>query len=168
MEEALKRITAWADAGEPLLLIGAGAVVALCFVVFNAVRIALYVPQLRTCLRDVHGCPTINLLTWCSWIVANASTGLYMWMFQGDAWGLVLNLGNAAMCTATVAVTLIKRRRFAAAREGGHAPVVTTATTPRSRASTGSSTAPVLTTITQPRYFSRQVTVGSLRAGAVR
>jgi hypothetical protein len=35
MEEALKRIAAWADAGEPLLLIAAGAVVALCFGVFN-------------------------------------------------------------------------------------------------------------------------------------
>ena len=168
MEEALKRIAAWADAGEPLLLIAAGAVVALCFVVFNAVRIALYFPQLRTCLRDVHGCPTINLLTWCSWIVANASTGLYMWMFLGDAWGLVLNLGNAAMCSATVAVTLIKRRRLAAAREGGNAEVITTTTTPRSDTRTRWATGPVSTTITQPRYFSRPVAIRPLRTDATR
>lgn len=168
MEEALKRIAAWVDAGEPMLLIAAGAVVALCFVVFNAVRIALYVPQLRTCLRDVHGCPTINLLTWCSWIVANASTGLYMWMFQGDAWGLVLNLGNAAMCTTTVAVTLIKRRRFAAARKRENAQVITTATTPRSHTRTGSATDPVSITVTQPRYFARRVAIGPLRTDAAR
>lgn len=168
MEEALRTIAAWADAGEPLLLIATGALVALCFVVFNAVRIALYVPQLRTCLRDVHGCPTINLSTWCSWIVANASTGLYMWMFQGDAWGLVLNLGNAAMCSATVAVTLIKRRRFAAGREGAKAPVSTTAVTQRSHLPTGSSNAPVSTTITQPRYFPRRVTIGTLGADVAR
>jgi hypothetical protein len=82
----------------------------MCFVVFNALRILLYVPQLITCLRDDRGCPTISLSTWCSWIVANASTGLYMWLFQGDILGLVLNLGNAAMCAATVAVTVVKRR----------------------------------------------------------
>jgi hypothetical protein len=52
----------------------------------------------------------INLSTWGSWIVANASTGLYMWLFLGDIWGLVLNLGNAAMCAATVGVTMLKRQ----------------------------------------------------------
>jgi hypothetical protein len=112
--EPLSTITAWIEAGEPLPVIVGGALVALCFVVFNSVRIVLYLPQLVTCWRDERGCPTINLWTWCSWIVANGSTGLYMWMFQGDLWGLMLNLGNAAMCTATVVVTLLKRRPVAA------------------------------------------------------
>ena len=111
MHEAISKISEWTEAGEPLALIATGALVAVCFVVFNAARILLYLPQLRTCLHDQQGCPTINLLTWASWIVANASTGLYMWMFQGDAWGLVLNLGNALMCAATVVVTMAKRRR---------------------------------------------------------
>ena len=111
MDDVLTTIAGWAVEGRPPLWIIGGVAVAACFVVFNTVRIALYLPQLRTCLRDMHGCPTINLFTWCSWIIANASTGLYMWMFQGDAWGLVLNMGNAAMCAATVAVALMKRRR---------------------------------------------------------
>jgi len=106
-----------------LLWIVGGAAVAACFVAFNTVRIALYVPQLRTCLRDMHGCPTIKLFTWCSWIIANASTGLYMWMFQGDAWGLALNLANAAMSAATVAVALVKRRHHRRAHGSGRAAV---------------------------------------------
>ena len=87
MDDVLTTIAGWAVEGRPLLWIIGGVAVAACFVVFNTVRIALYLPQLHTCLRHMHGCPTINLSTWCSWIIANASTGLYMWMFQGDAWG---------------------------------------------------------------------------------
>jgi hypothetical protein len=108
--EALEQINAWIDAGRPLASIAGGALVAACFVLFNAVRIFLYVPQLLTCCRDQRGCPAINLFTWSSWIVANASTGLYRWIFLDDAWGLVLNVGNALMCGATVAVTVAKRR----------------------------------------------------------
>lgn len=111
--DAFSRISTWIDAGEPLVMIAAGALVAVCFVVFNAVRILLYLPQLVTCCRDERGCQAINLFTWSSWIVANASTGLYMWVFQSDPWGLFLNVGNAAMCGATVAVTIVKRRRHA-------------------------------------------------------
>lgn len=111
--EAFSTISAWVAAGKPLAMVAAGALVALCFVVFNAARILLYVPQLVVCWRDECGCPTISLWTWSSWMFANASTGLYMWMFLGDAWGLVLNLGNAAMCAATVAVTLVRRRGHA-------------------------------------------------------
>jgi len=44
-------------------------------------------------------------------IIANASTGLYMWMLQSDVLGLCLNLGNAAMCGATVAITVFKRKQ---------------------------------------------------------
>jgi hypothetical protein len=102
----------WIDAGEPFLTIVFGTLVAISFVVFNMLRVLLYVPQLMTCLRDDRGCPTINLGTWCSWIVANASTGLYMWLFQSDVLGLVLNLGNAAMCAATVGVTVVKRQAY--------------------------------------------------------
>jgi hypothetical protein len=109
--EAFAQITTWIDTHRPVVFVVAGTLVAVCFVVFNAVRIFLYVPQLLTCCRDADGCTGINLFTWSSWIVANASTGLYMWMFQGDAWGLWLNLGNAAMCGATVAVTVMKRQR---------------------------------------------------------
>lgn len=109
--DILEQLGAWLDAGRPPVHVAGAALVAACFVLFNTVRILLYVPQLVTCWRDAAGCPTINLFTWSSWIVANASTGLYMWIFLGDAWGLALNLGNALMCAATVAVTVAKRRR---------------------------------------------------------
>jgi hypothetical protein len=114
--DALDQISAWIDAGRPAAIVAAGLLLALCFVVFNAVRILLYVPQLVTCCRDAAGCAGINLFTWSSWIVANASTGLYMWVFLDDAWGLLLNLGNALMCAAIVAVTVMKRRRHARLR----------------------------------------------------
>jgi hypothetical protein len=111
--EAFAKISTWIDAGEPLALIAAAMAVAVCFVVFNVARTALYLPQLVTCWRDEGGCAAINLFTWSSWIVANASTGLYMWIFQHDSLGLLLSLSNAAMCSATVAVAAIKRRRHA-------------------------------------------------------
>lgn len=56
--------------------------------------------------------PTLNLVTWSSWLVANTFTGLYMWMFQSDFLGLCLNLGSALMCAVTVAVTLLKRKQL--------------------------------------------------------
>ena len=108
--EAFNTIRTWVDNGEPLLTVAAGSLVALCFVVFNSIRILLYLPQLATCWRDDRGCSAINLWTWGSWIIANGSTGAYMWMFQRDLLGLVLNLGNAGMCAAIVAVTLLRRR----------------------------------------------------------
>jgi hypothetical protein len=111
MTEASDTITGWITAGEPFALIATGALVAACFVTFNVVRVFLYIPQIATCWSDRQGCPTINLYTWCSWLIANASTGLYMWMFQADVLGLLLNLGNAMMCAATVGVTLFKRRQ---------------------------------------------------------
>jgi hypothetical protein len=110
MEHAVAVISAWFYSGESIVVLAAGIVVAVSFLIFNTIRIALYVPQLRTCWKDVHGCPTINLWTWSSWIMANTSTGLYMWLFLNDSWGLILNLGNAAMCLATVVVTLVKRQ----------------------------------------------------------
>jgi hypothetical protein len=111
MTEVSDTLKEWIAAGEPFLLIATGALVAACFVLFNAVRVFLYIPQIATCWSDRHGCRTINLYTWCSWLVANASTGLYMWMFQSDLLGLCLNLGNALMCAVTVAITLFKRRQ---------------------------------------------------------
>ncbi|KNZ33905.1 MAG: hypothetical protein AD742_04080 [Methylibium sp. NZG] len=111
MTDAASTVEAWIAAGEPWALVVAGALVAASFVVFNAVRVLLYLPQIATCWSDRQGCPSINLFTWCSWLVANASTGLYMWMFQADVLGLCLNLGNALMCAATVAITVVKRRQ---------------------------------------------------------
>jgi len=96
-----------------LAAFAAPGLVALGFFGFNAMRIVLHVPQLLTCLRDDGDCAAINLLTWCSWIAASTSNALYMGLVLGDIWGLVLNLGNAAMCGATVGVTCIKRQRHA-------------------------------------------------------
>jgi hypothetical protein len=68
-------------------------------------------PQIATCWNDRHGCPTINLCTWCSWLIADTSTGLYTWMFQSGLVGLFLNLGNAMRWAATVAITVFRRRQ---------------------------------------------------------
>jgi hypothetical protein len=95
----------------PALWIAAVTLVAVCFLVFNALRILLYLPNLRTCWVDPNGCSSINLFTWCSWIVANASTSLYMWLFQHDVWGLILNAGNAVMCALIAIVAAVKKRR---------------------------------------------------------
>lgn len=116
MQDAFTQIMAWRSAGQSPLWIAGASLVALSFVVFNTIRILLYLPQLRTCWNDANGCSAINLGTWSSWIFANLSTSLYMGLFQHDALGAALNAGNAAMCVATVAVTLFKRRRWWRAR----------------------------------------------------
>lgn len=113
MDQALARMQFWMAEGRPMVWLALAALVAICFVVFNTIRIALYLPQLRTCMKDAGGCRAINLWTWTSWIVANASTALYMLMFLGDPWAAMLNLGNALMCGSVVAVTLVKRHRHA-------------------------------------------------------
>lgn len=120
MHDAFTQILAWHSAGESPLQIAAASFVALSFVVFNAIRIFLYLPQLRTCWTDANGCSAINLGTWSSWIFANLSTSVYMGLFQHDVVGAVLNAGNAAMCVATVAVTLAKRRTWRRAAAGSH------------------------------------------------
>lgn len=113
MDATLDKLLEWSAAGESSAFVVSAALVAFLFVVFNALRVLLYLPQIATCLADELGCPTINLWTWCSWLAANASTGAYLWMFHDDLWGLVLNLGNAAMCGVTIGVTWYKRHRCA-------------------------------------------------------
>jgi hypothetical protein len=112
MHDAFTQITTWSATGESALCIAGASLVALSFVAFNAIRIFLYLPQLLSCWNDANGCSAINLGTWSSWIFANLSTSMYMWLFQHDLLGACLNAGNAAMCAATVAVTLVKRRRW--------------------------------------------------------
>ncbi len=112
MHDAFTQLLAWHSAGESPLRIAGASFVALSFVAFNAIRIFLYLPQLRTCWTDTNGCSAINLGTWSSWIFANLSTSVYMGLFQHDAVGAALNAGNAAMCVATVVVTLAKRRSW--------------------------------------------------------
>lgn len=110
MDLAIEKIMHWVHGGESTLVIMAAILLAVSFLILNALRILLYLPQLRTCWRDRQGCPTINLWTWSSWLAANLSSALFMWVFLNDGWGLLLNLGNALMCLATVVVTLIRRR----------------------------------------------------------
>jgi hypothetical protein len=140
--EALEQISIWADTGRPLVSVAAGALLVACFVVFNAVRVFLYLPQLVSCWRDAGGCAGVNLVTWSSWIAANTSTGLYMWVFMGDAWGLIVNLGSALMCAATVAVTVVKRKRRARASALRHLPMTLHVAAPKARAALSSTPHP--------------------------
>ncbi len=113
MTEAAEHIANWASTDWTGAAVAMPGLVAFSFLAFNALRIALHVPQLLTCLRDDTGCAAINLWTWSSWIAASISNALYMWLLLGDVCGLMLNLGNAAMCSATVCITCFKRRRNA-------------------------------------------------------
>jgi ABC-type phosphate transport system auxiliary subunit len=61
MTEALDTIKHWITAGEPFAWILTGAVVAACFVIFNALRVFLYIPQIATSWADRQGCPTVKL-----------------------------------------------------------------------------------------------------------
>jgi len=112
MDQAANSILQCGAAGAQAATSTFALFVAAGFIAFNSIRIFLYLPQLRTCLRDRTGCASINLWTWSGWMAANFFTGLYMWTSLGDGWGLALNMSNAGMCAATVAVTMWKRRRY--------------------------------------------------------
>jgi len=76
MDIAVRQIAAWVQAAESWTLVIAGALIATSFLLFNTVRITLYLPQLRTCLRDTQGCPTINLSPGAagSWLIGSLVT----------------------------------------------------------------------------------------------
>ncbi len=86
-------------------------VLGAAFLLLNSLRILVYLPQLATCLRDPAGCAGINLWTWGMWVVANAVTGLYLWVYFHDAGGCLLQLGNSGMCAAIFGISAVRRAR---------------------------------------------------------
>jgi len=80
------------------------------FAVFNSVRVFAYVPTLWTiyCSGDSS---QHSLITWATWAGANAT--MAAWLHENNGRRLnraiVVNIGNALMCLATLALILLYR-----------------------------------------------------------
>jgi hypothetical protein len=73
------------------------------FTLFNSVRVLSYLPTMATIWAsgssDQH-----SLLTWLTWLGANATMAAWLYEHQGQRLNraILVNIGNAAMCAATV------------------------------------------------------------------
>lgn len=81
------------------------------FALFNAVRVLTYLPTLwaidRSASSDQH-----SLLTWCTWLMANLTTGLWQYEQRRRMDPIVWSsLANAAMCGAVLALIAWYRLR---------------------------------------------------------
>jgi hypothetical protein len=80
----------------------------------SAARLLMYVPQLLAVKRDRCGAHAISLITWTSWALSHAVAAIYCYAVASDALLAGMMLGNTAGSTAVAALTLIKRRKYAA------------------------------------------------------
>ena len=75
---------------------------ALAFGFFNTVRVLAYLPTVLA-IVEAGESSQHSLLTWLSWLGANATMAAWLYEFNGRRLDrtVVINLCNAAMCLAT-------------------------------------------------------------------
>lgn len=84
------------------------------FTLVNSLRILAYVPQMLSAARDANGASGISYATWSLFLVSHLTTITYAIVYLGDAVMALIFLGNALACLAVIAITFVKRRRYAA------------------------------------------------------
>lgn len=85
------------------------------YILTNAARIFTFVPQLRAAWRSADGARDISLLTWGSWVVANATAVAYGALVAGDLFFTLIAMLNLVCCAAVTLVAARRRRAFEAA-----------------------------------------------------
>ncbi len=78
-------------------------------------RALTYVPQMLVVIRCTDGARSVSLLTWASWVVANATAVLYGAYVLRDAFFTFVSLTNFT-CTAIVVALVQAKRRMHARR----------------------------------------------------
>lgn len=79
------------------------ALLAWAFTLFNSVRVLAYLPTMATIWQsgqsDQH-----SLLTWLTWVGANSTMAAWLYEHNGGRINraVLVNMGNATMCAATV------------------------------------------------------------------
>ena len=86
------------------------------FTIFNTLRLVSYLPQMYRIARDTGGAAAISYSTWILWTAANGSTAIYSLTSLGDLTLAWTNGLNALCCAVVIALTALKRRRFAERR----------------------------------------------------
>lgn len=79
------------------------SVLGWAFTLFNSVRVFSYVPTLMA-IHASGDSSQHSLWTWCTWLGANLT--MAMWLYEHNeqrvSRAVAVNLGNSAMCGATV------------------------------------------------------------------
>ena len=80
------------------------------FTVFNSVRVAAYLPTLYA-LHLSGDSSQHSLWTWATWVGANATMAAWLYEQNGRTMNraVAVNIGNAAMCLATVVLIVAHR-----------------------------------------------------------
>ncbi len=86
----------------------------VAFTFVNSLRILAYVPQMLTAAKDVNGASGISYATWMLFLVSHLTTIAYAIVCLGDPIMSFIFFGNALACLAVIAITFVKRRRYAA------------------------------------------------------
>lgn len=90
--------------------------IAWLYILTNAARIFTYVPQLRAVWRSADGARDISLLTWGSWVVANATAVAYGAFVACDLFFSLIAMLNLVCCAAVTLVAARRRQTFVAGR----------------------------------------------------
>lgn len=80
------------------------------FTLFNSVRMLAYIPTMWA-VQASGDSSQHSLWTWCTWLGANLTMAAWLYEQNGQRLGraVVVNIGNAAMCTATVVLIIVHR-----------------------------------------------------------
>jgi hypothetical protein len=80
------------------------------FTLFNSVRMLSYLPTMWA-IQASGDSSQHSLWTWCTWLGANVTMAAWLYEQNGQrlSRAVAVNLGNAAMCTATVALIAAHR-----------------------------------------------------------
>lgn len=86
----------------------------LVFALFDAVRIAGFLMQMSSIVRDRNGATAISCWSWAIFAATHASNGIYSATIAQD-WRLTAVFAiNGACCLIIILLTFIKRRRYRA------------------------------------------------------
>jgi hypothetical protein len=91
----------------------AGAVLG-AFTVMNSLRVLAYVPQMLKAARDENGASAVSYSTWTLFLMSHLTTIAYALVCPGDVVMALIFLANAVACLTIIAITFLKRRRYAA------------------------------------------------------
>lgn len=80
------------------------------FTIFNSVRVVSYVPTLWA-IATSGDSSQHSLWTWATWVGANATMAAWLYEHNGRRMNraVAVNVGNAAMCLATVVLIVAYR-----------------------------------------------------------
>jgi len=86
------------------------AVLTWAFTLFNSVRMLAYIPTMWA-VQASGDSSQHSLWTWCTWLGANLTMAAWLYEQNGQRLGraVVVNIGNAAMCAATVVLIIAYR-----------------------------------------------------------